>query len=85
AMRHSLSLAKLAPGMSAGLSPDHAADLGVEAGNQVTVSIGNVSFTCPVRIDPSLSNRTVAIPFNQPGIETLDAAAPISVVAGGPS
>jgi len=85
AIRHSLSLAKLAPGMTAGLSPDQAVDLGVEAGDLVTVSIGSVTFACPVRIDRALADKTVAIPFNQPGIETLDAAASVLVKAGGSS
>lgn len=85
ALRHSLSLAKLAPGVSVGLTPAHAAELGLADGDRVTVTMGSVSITAPAAISPVLAAGTVAVPFNQPGVPTLDATGAVSVVAGGAS
>ena len=76
-LRHSPSLARLAPGAAAYLSPADAAARRVGEGEHVEISLGNRSFSLPVRLDPSLSDGTVYVPFNQPGMSgyVVDGAA----------
>jgi NADH-quinone oxidoreductase subunit G len=83
ALRHSLSLAKLAPGVSVGLTADHAASLGVGEGDQVTVTMGSATVSGPVVISSALAEGTVSVPFNQPGSPTLDATGGVEVRVGG--
>ena len=84
-LRHSPSLRPLAPGASVHLHPDHVASLGIDEGDEVTVSVGDVSITLAVRIDPSLHGGTVYVPFNQPGVAPLGSGLSVTVVAGGGS
>ena len=67
-MRHSPSLARLAPGAAAYLTPADAAARRLHEGERIEIGIGNRSFSLPVRLDPSLSDGTVYVPFNQPGM-----------------
>ncbi|MDH3500785.1 MAG: molybdopterin-dependent oxidoreductase, partial [Acidimicrobiia bacterium] len=76
-MRNSQSLHQLAPGAAAHLDPTHAASLGVEDGDRVSVN----GVTMPVVIDETLANGVVYVPFNQPaagmvGAEVLCHVAP---------
>ena len=84
-LRHCPSLAPLAPGASAYLTPAHAASLEVAEGDEVVVRAGDRSVRLPVRIDPSLAEGSVYIPFNQPGLEAVGNALGVSVTAGEPS
>ena len=70
-LRHCPSLSGLAPGAAAYLTPEHAASLGAEAGDLVEVALEGGSVTLPVRLDPTLHEGVVYIPFNQPGAEGL--------------
>ncbi|MXZ06211.1 MAG: NADH-quinone oxidoreductase subunit NuoG [Acidimicrobiia bacterium] len=81
-LRHTPSLAPLSPGGHAYLTPGHAASLEVEEGDQVTVRIGDQTLRLPVGIDPSLSEGTVYIPFNQPGVATVTNGLEVGVKAG---
>jgi predicted molibdopterin-dependent oxidoreductase YjgC len=83
-LRHSPSLRGLAPGPTVGLSPDHMASLGVDDGDDVTVSVGATSVTLSVRRDASLHGGTVYVPFNQPGVAPLASGLAVTVTAGGP-
>ncbi len=78
-MRHSQSLHHLAPGAAAYLDPTHAASLGVEEGDQVTVN----GVTLTVAIDPSLAGGTVYVPFNQPNQVMYAGGPAVSVHVGG--
>ena len=60
------SLSGLAPGAAAYLTPDHAASLGAAPGDPVEVALPSGSVTLPVRLDPTLHEGVVYIPFNQP-------------------
>ena len=82
-LRHSPSLRGLAPGPTVGLSPDHMASLGVEDGDDVTVSVGATSVTLSVRRDASLHGGTVYVPFNQPGVAPLASGLAVTVTAPG--
>ena len=70
-LRHCPSLSGQAPGASAHLTPSHAASVGVGEGDPVTFRIGERSVTLPVRLDPTLHEGTVYVPFNQPGTAPL--------------
>ena len=78
-LRHSPSLAPLAPGASAHLTPAHAASLQVDEGDEVEVSVGDRTVRLPVRIDPSLHEGSVYIPFNQPGVGAVANALHVGV------
>lgn len=75
AMRHSPSLHPLAPGTACHIRPEHAAALGVAEGSRVAVRAGETTLEAPVRLDDSLAEGTVYIPFNQPDAPPLGAAA----------
>ncbi len=66
-MRNGLSLHMLAPGGFAAITSADAARLGVAEGDTVIVN----EVELPVRIDDSLSNGVVYVPFNQSGITSL--------------
>lgn len=66
-LRNGLSLHKLAPGGFVALNPSDAGVLGVDEGDQVTVN----GVELPVRIDHSLSDGVVYVPFNQPGVASV--------------
>ena len=70
-LRHCPSLSGQAPGASAHLTPSHAAAVGVGEGDPVAFRIGERSVTLPVRLDPTLHEGTVYVPFNQPGTAPL--------------
>ncbi len=63
-MRNGLSLHKLAPGGFAAITSGDAGRLGVAEGDMVTVN----EVPLPLRIDDSLLDGVVYVPFNQPGI-----------------
>jgi predicted molibdopterin-dependent oxidoreductase YjgC len=66
-LRNGLSLHKLAPGGFAGLSKNDAKRLDVTDGD--TVAVNGVSLS--VRVDDSLLDGVVHVPFNQPGTESV--------------
>ena len=66
-LRHGLSLHKLAPGGFAGLTTSDADRLGVTDGD--TVAVNGVPLS--VRIDDSLLDGVVHVPFNQPGAPSV--------------
>ena len=70
-LRHSPSLAGQAPGAAAHLTPAHAASLQVSDGDEISLDLGGRSVTLPVRIDPSLHDGAVYVPFNQSGVVPL--------------
>ena len=70
-LRHCPSLTQQAPGASAHLTPAHAASVGVGEGDPVTFRIGEHSLTLPVRLDPTLHEGTVYVPFNQADLPPL--------------
>ncbi len=70
-LQHSASLASLASGPGAFLTPDHAASLGLVEGDPVAVGFGERILSLPVKIDPSLAEGSVYVPFNQPGSPPL--------------
>lgn len=70
-LRNSPSLAAQAPGAAAHLTPAHAASLRVSDGDEISLGLGGRSVTLPVRVDPSLHDGTVYVPFNQPGVVPL--------------
>ena len=70
-LRHSPSLSKQAPGAAAHLTAAHAASLGVTDGDEIGIRMGGRSVTLPVRLDRSLHEGTVYVPFNQPGMAGL--------------
>ena len=84
-LRHCPSLAPLAPGASAYLTPAHAASLEVAEGDEVVVRVGGRTVRLPARIDRSLAEGTVYIPFNQPGMGTVGNSLDVSVSVGEPS
>ncbi|MEX2623676.1 MAG: NADH-quinone oxidoreductase subunit NuoG [Acidimicrobiia bacterium] len=70
-MRHSSSLAPLAPGAAAHLHPDDARLMTVREGDDVEVETEAGSATLSVRLDQSLGHGVVYIPFNQPGVPSF--------------
>ena len=84
-LRHSPSLAPLAPGAGIHLTPAHAASLGVDEGDEVDVTVGDRSQRLPVRIDPTLHEGSVYIPFNQPGVGPVGNTLEVGVSAGEPA
>ncbi len=70
-LRHGPSLSGQAPGASAFLTPTHAAALRVTEGDEISLRMGQGQVSLPVRIDPSLHQGTVYVPFNQPGVIPL--------------
>ena len=70
-MRHSHSLADLAPGGFAALNPDDARRLAISEGDEVDLKTEQGSARLPVRIDPSLGHGVVYVPFNQAGVPSL--------------
>lgn len=68
-LRNGLSLHKLAPGGFAGLTRSDADRLGVSDGDTVAVN----AVPLPVRIDDSLLDGVVHVPFNQPGTDSVGA------------
>ena len=84
-LRHCPSLAPMAPGASAYLTPAHAASLAVEEGDEVVVRVGGRTVRLPARIDQSLSEGSVYIPFNQPGMGAVGNSLDVGVSVGEPS
>ena len=80
ALRQSLSLSHLAPGAHAHLHPTHASSLSVQDGDLVTVVAAGTSLELPVRVDPTLHEGTVYVPFNQPGVASLGSGLDVQVV-----
>ena len=72
-LRYSPSLSDLAPGAAAYLTPGHAESLEVGEGDEISLRLGNRSLTLPVRLDPTLHEGAVYLPFNQPGMGPLAA------------
>ena len=70
-LRHSSSLAPLAPGAAAHLHPDDARLMTVREGDDVEVETEAGSATLSVRLDQSLGHGVVYIPFNQPGVPSF--------------
>ena len=70
-LRHSPSLSRQAPGATAHLTPTHAASLGLTDGDEIDIRMGGRSVRLPVRLDRSLHEGTVYVPFNQPGMVGL--------------
>jgi predicted molibdopterin-dependent oxidoreductase YjgC len=70
-LRHSSSLAPLAPGAAAHLHPDDARLMIVREGDDVEVETEAGSATLSVRLDQSLGHGVVYIPFNQPGVPSF--------------
>ncbi len=70
-LRQGRSLHRLAPGAAAHLRSADAADLGVAEGDRVRVSTSRGSAEMPVRLDESLAEGTVYVPFNQPGAASV--------------
>ncbi len=77
-LRNGLSLHKLAPGPFAALNASDAGRLGVSEGD--TVSVNGVDL--PLRIDDSLTDGVVYVPFNQPGAQSIGDAAEVTVRVG---
>ena len=79
-LRHSPSLSDQAPGAAAYVTPALAASLGVADGDDIPIPIGSRTVMLPVRMDRSLHEGTVYVPFNQPGMpglgSTLEAEMP---------
>ncbi len=78
-LRNGLSLHKLTPGPFAALNGRDAGRLGVSEGD--TVSVSGVDL--PLRIDDSLTDGVVYVPFNQPGAVPVGNAPDVTVRAGG--
>ena len=70
-LRHSPSLSDQAPGAAAYVTPALAASLGVADGDDIPIPIGSRTVMLPVRMDRSLHEGTVYVPFNQPGMPGL--------------
>ena len=70
-LRHSPSLSGQAPGAAAHITPAHAASLRLRDGDEISLGLGSRSVTLPVRVDPTLHDGTVYVPFNQPGVPPL--------------
>jgi predicted molibdopterin-dependent oxidoreductase YjgC len=70
-MRHSTSLAELAPGAFAYFNNDDARRLGLVPNDEVDVKTNEGSARLTVRTDESLAHGVVYVPFNQPGIPSL--------------
>ena len=66
-LRHGLSLHQLAPGGFAAITSNDANRIGVAEGDQVSVN----AVSLPVRIDDSLADGAVYVPFNQPGVASV--------------
>jgi NADH-quinone oxidoreductase subunit G len=77
AMRHGLSLHRLAPGGALHVHPDDAKRLGLAGMAELTTSVGAVAL--PVVLDPSLLRGVVYVPFNQPGVPALGSDAVVAV------
>ncbi len=78
-LRNGLSLHKLAPGPFAALTERDAGRLGVSEGD--TVSVNGVDL--PVRIDESLTDGVVYVPFNQPGAAPVGDVPEVTIRVGG--
>jgi NADH-quinone oxidoreductase subunit G len=76
--RHSPSIAGLVPDVVARLNPRDASLLAVQNGSVVV--IGDV-LELPARIDPSVAQGSVVLPFNQAATKGLPAVAAVSVEA----
>ena len=70
-MRHSVSLADLAPGAAVYLHSDDARRLGLAPEDVADVKTSQGSARFPVRIDDSLAHGVAYVPFNQPGAPSL--------------
>jgi predicted molibdopterin-dependent oxidoreductase YjgC len=73
------SLAKLAPEGAAYLHPADAARLQVDESRSVRVSAGGSSVELPVRLDDSLAQGTVYVPFQLPSTAGLAASPTVTV------
>jgi len=80
ALRHSPSLAGLAPGGALHIHPDEVRRLGLTLGGQATVRTDHGSATLQVVPDTSLLLGVVYVPFNQPGVPSLGSSALVEVV-----
>ncbi len=78
-MRESPSLHPLAPGAAAFLHPSDAKGLGVTPGDRVRITSSQGVLEVEASIDPSLHQRTVYVPFNQPGASPLGSVIRVTV------
>ena len=69
--RRGPSLRSLAPGGFCGLRSKHAEELGVADGDLVTVTGSLGAIDVPARIDDSIAEGTVFVPFNQPDVGSI--------------
>ncbi|MFN2485556.1 MAG: NADH-quinone oxidoreductase subunit NuoG [Acidimicrobiia bacterium] len=70
-LRHSPSLADLAPGAAVFLNPDDLRRLGLTAGGEAVVQTSQGSAQLMVKEDDSLAHGVAYVPFNQPGTPSL--------------
>ncbi len=80
---HSPQLAGLHPTPAVALHPDELAERSLAEGEVVTVISGRGRVTAAVRADVGVPRRTVAVPFNLPGLSAaslIDGAAPVTEV-----
>jgi NADH-quinone oxidoreductase subunit G len=78
-VRHSPSLTKLAPGGFVAVHPADAGRLGLAEDDLVTVATETGSATLPVRLDSTLAEGVVYVPFNQPGVPGLGRSPAVTV------
>ncbi len=78
-VRHSPSLAGLAPGAAVHLHPDDAARLGLASAETARVVTEQGEATLPIRLDDTLHRGVVYVPFNQPGMPPLGPGPAVTV------
>jgi NADH-quinone oxidoreductase subunit G len=71
-VRHSPSLAPLAPGESVRVNPADLERLGVTPGDSVRVTSSRTALTLPVEADAGVPRGVAALPFGQPGPGAAD-------------
>ena len=83
AVRHSPSLAPLAPGPTLRINPYDLDRLGVSTGQEVKVTSARGSLTTTVQADAGVPRGAVAMAFNQPGdgaADLIDVSRPVTEV-----
>jgi NADH-quinone oxidoreductase subunit G len=69
----SAGVAQRAPDPYVALAPEDAGDLGAGSGSPLTVELGGVRETLPVRLLPGLPRGCMGIPFGLPGVGLVPA------------